>query len=76
MNQCQCVAFRGVDPLRGEQQVLQGSEHQRQRRPKFSADIAEELGLGAVKFGQQLGAIALLFVRAGFDECGGDLPRR
>ncbi len=37
-------------------------------------DVREERGLGAVDFGQRLGAFALLFVCAGVGDGGGDLP--
>ncbi len=49
--------------LRAREQVLDGREHERERRPELVAHIAEEGRLGAIKLGERLGALALLLVR-------------
>ena len=48
--------------------VLKGTEHQRQRRAKLMADIGEERSLGPVNFRQRIGALALLLVGVGVSE--------
>ena len=45
------------------QHVLERTQHQRQRRAEFVADVGEKGRLGAVDLGQRLGAAALLLVR-------------
>jgi hypothetical protein len=45
--------------------VLQRPDEQRQRRPKFVADVAEEGGLRAVDVGERLRPLPFRFVRAG-----------
>ena len=47
------------------QRLLQGAEHERQRRAEFVTDVGEERRLGAVEFSQRLGALALAFVFVG-----------
>ena len=57
------------------ERLLQRSQHERQRRAKFVADVAEERRLGAVEFGQRFGALALLLIGAGVGNGRGDLGR-
>ena len=47
------------DPRRGRQCLLQRTQQQRQRRAEFVADVGEEYRLGAIDFGQFLGAAPL-----------------
>ena len=59
------LAVRRHDLVRGRgEDILDRSEHQRQRRAELVAHVAEEGGLGAIELGQDLGAVALLLVRA------------
>ncbi len=57
------------------QRILGWAKHQRQRRAKLVADVAEEDSLCAVELGQCLGALALLLVCLGVREAGRDLRR-
>ncbi len=61
-----CVALR--------QQVLDGAQHQRQRRAKFMAHVAEERRLGAVDLRQRLEPFPLFFRRARVLDGRRDLP--
>ncbi len=55
------------------QHLLQGGQHQGQRRAELVADIGEEGGLGAVDLGQRFGALALLLIGLGIADPGRDL---
>ena len=52
------VTFRAETLARFRQNLFQRTQHQRQRSAKLVADVAEELRLGAIEFGQLLGSIA------------------
>jgi len=56
------------------QDLVERSEHQRERRAELVAHVAEESGLRAVKLGERLGARALLLVGLRIRDAGGDLP--
>ena len=58
------------------QKVFERAQHQRERRSKLMADVGEERRLGAVDFGQGLGAAALLFVSARVGESRRHLDRK
>ena len=51
-----------------------GGRHQRQRRAKFVADVAEERRLGAVEFGESFGPPAFLLVCASVCHRGSHVP--
>ncbi len=79
LQQPQRVAVRGLEQRRivgsgPAQQFGDGSEHQRQRRAEFVADVGEELDLRAVEFGERLGAFALVLIGARARDRGRDLP--
>ncbi len=57
------------------QHLLEGAEHQGERRTELMADIGEERGLGPVELGQGLGAPALFLVGVGAGNGGRDLAR-
>ena len=61
--------------LRRPERVLRRTNHQRERRAKFVAHVAEERGLGAIQFRQRLGAPLRLFERLGGGDGGADLGR-
>lgn len=44
------------------QRILQRPEHERQGRPEFMTDVAEEFGLGAVELLELLGCLPQRFV--------------
>ena len=46
------------------EQVVDGAEDQRQRRPEFMGDVGEKRRLRAIDLGERFGAPALFFVRA------------
>ena len=50
------------------QRILRGCQHQRERRAKLVAHVAEEGRLGPVELGERRGAPALLLVQAGVRE--------
>src|SRR6185312_15651446 len=54
------------------EQALQRPEHERQRRPEFMADVAEERALRAVELGEGLGPALFVFVAAGVVDRGAD----
>ena len=56
------------------QQILDGTEHERQRSAEFVADVAEERGLRAVNLGQGFQPLSLFFSGARILDGGGDLP--
>ena len=53
------------------QGVFHRPQHQGQWGAEFMADVGEEGRLGAVEFGQCLGASSLVLIRAGVDDGGG-----
>ena len=64
----------GTEPLaRFRQHFLKGTEHQRQRRAEFVADVAEKCRLGAIELGQGLCPLAFLLVGAGAGQSDRDL---
>jgi hypothetical protein len=52
--------------------VFERAEHEGEGRAKFVADVGEEGGLGAVDFGEGLGALTLFLIRASVGDGGGD----
>ena len=54
-------------------QILQRSQHERERRAKFVTDVAEKCGFCAINFRQSLGSFLFLFVGAGIRDARGDL---
>ncbi len=52
-------------------QILDGRQHERQRRAELVAHVAEEGGLGAVDLGELLGALALVLILACAADGGG-----
>src|SRR6188768_1119153 len=54
-----------VRPLMLCNELLDRGEHQRERRSKFVADVAEERGLREVQLCQRLGAFFLFLVSSG-----------
>ena len=55
------------------QQILDRTQHERQRSAEFMADIAEECGLGAINFRQGFESLSLFFRGAGVLDGGRDL---
>ena len=52
-------SFPGV-----RQNLIEGTQHQRQRRSELVADVAEERGLSAIDFGQCVRPLLLVLVCA------------
>lgn len=57
LQQAQCIAVDGLEPLmarglglRFSERILQRPQHQCQRRAELMADVAEERGLGRIRF--------------------------
>ena len=64
MHDGQQLAILG-DPVRGEgEHVLEGPEHEGQRRAKLVTHVAEEGRLCTVQLGERFGPLALLAIRA------------
>ena len=55
------------------QQLFERTQHQRQRRAEFVADVGEEDRLGAIDLGQRLGPAPFLLIGLGIADRGADL---
>ena len=71
-------ALSSASPLKPSEGLLQGllerTQQQGQRGPKFVRHVREEGGLRAIDFCQRLGACALRLVGLGIGNRGGELP--